>query len=581
MNDVARRRLASLAIVLCGAGGAIGWLAFVERNVIPFYMQDWIVQYAAGTAARGGQLALLYDSQRFTDFQAALLPSWMAAPPSLHPWLYPPPFLLLLAPLSRLPFAAGYAVFILPPLAATVTALAWRDGGWDWSRAAMMLFFPATLIDLLTGQNALLSAALMIGGLRLLDRWPRGRRAARPARLQAATLPAGAGGPCGGAGVARARRVDAGRRRCVLASAALFGLPAWRLWFHRRRPRRGSGAMPRGSPRRSCAATASLSRRCSRAFRTWPRAPCRRAGMAAGAVGCGSLPPLTRGGQRASPCCSRRRSRRRRTFSPTTWCCSPRAAILLWPRDGIGPGEFVLFARCGRCRSSAPIMGRRGASRCPWCCSRCCTTPARQRWQSTLFARAERHHQQAIARAFGVEREALHLVELGAAPRREPRARQDPVGDHRRVFDGAVGRAEAGDARHPDPARTSRSCCRARHWQRSRGRARREAARGARAAAVPNRRGSPRRAAAAPRRGAAVPRAGRDGRRLRLRRWTRWRHGAGRGGDASGDVAALAGARRPLGRLDVADRERRGAVVHGARGTSGTTLSSPLWPQMH
>ena len=384
MNDVARRRLASLAIVLCGAGGAIGWLAFVERNVIPFYMQDWIVQYAAGTAARGGQLALLYDSQRFTDFQAALLPSWMAAPPSLHPWLYPPPFLLLLAPLSRLPFAAGYAAFILPPLAATVTALARRDGGWDWSRAAIVLFFPATLIDLLTGQNALLSAALMIGGVRLLDRWPSAGGAVLGMLVYKPQLYLLV--PVALAAARAWRALAASLLAAALlaaASAAAFGLPAWHLWF--------DGAVRAGDPALATwfadtflrgyslyvsALLAGLPDMAARAVQA--------AGMATGAV---------------AAWLAFRRSyaadTRLAVLLAATIAATPHllaydmvliaaTVILLWPRDGIGPGEFVLYAGVWLLPFLRPYNVALGRLAVPVVLLALLYHAARQRWHSTL-----------------------------------------------------------------------------------------------------------------------------------------------------------------------------------------------------
>ena len=237
MIGVWRRRLGSLAIVVCCVGGILGWVGIGgARSYTEIYMQDWIVYYAAGAAARDGLIDLLYDSRRFSDFQYEILAPWFAGPPSLHPFLYPPPYLLVLAPLSRLPFAAAYAAFILSTLAASVAALAWRGSGkgWDWPRGAMLLFFPASLANVLTGQNAFLSAALMTGGGRLLERWqvaggtvlgllaykpqlyllvPVALAAARAWRALAASLLTAA--------------------MLAAASVALFGWPAWLLWLDR------------------------------------------------------------------------------------------------------------------------------------------------------------------------------------------------------------------------------------------------------------------------------------------------------------------------------------------------------------
>ncbi|HXQ51799.1 MAG TPA: glycosyltransferase 87 family protein [Stellaceae bacterium] len=230
-----RRDLASLAIVASCAAGLIGWVGVVlTRNSIDVFMQDWAVYYAAGTAAREGKFALLFDFQRFTDYQYATLGPWLIAPPHLHPWLYPPPYLLLLAPLSLLPFAASYASFLLATGAAAVAALAWRGAGrvMDWPRGLMLLVFPATFIDALTGQNALLSTALLVGGVRLLERAPAwagavlGLLAYKPQLfllVPVALIAARAWRALAAAALAAAA--------LVLASAAVFSLPSWLLWL--------------------------------------------------------------------------------------------------------------------------------------------------------------------------------------------------------------------------------------------------------------------------------------------------------------------------------------------------------------
>ncbi len=190
--------------------------------------------YAAGTAVLAGNLALLADAGRFSDFQHVILAPWNAAPSTLHPWLYPPHYLLLLVPLALLPFAVGDVVFVLVTGAATVAALAWAGArrGFDWPRGAMVLVFPATILAALAGQNGPLSTALMIGGLRLVERRPALAGALLAALsykpqfflLMPVVLIA-----------ARAWRALAagalGLALLALASAACFGVASWRLWF--------------------------------------------------------------------------------------------------------------------------------------------------------------------------------------------------------------------------------------------------------------------------------------------------------------------------------------------------------------
>jgi alpha-1,2-mannosyltransferase len=228
-----RPALATIAAIACVEIGVVAWYGLIRTWLATEnLMQDWIVYYSAGTAARSGALTLLYDSERFTSFQVASFAHRLTAPFDLHPFLYLPHYLLLLAPLSRLPFVLSCAVFLAATGAAAVAALAWQEGGHtNWRRAIMLLFFPATCIDAMTGQNGLLSAALMTGGFRTLERRPALAGALfaaltyKPQLFMLVPVALVA---------ARAWRALAACGVCaaalVLASAALFGVQSWNLW---------------------------------------------------------------------------------------------------------------------------------------------------------------------------------------------------------------------------------------------------------------------------------------------------------------------------------------------------------------
>jgi hypothetical protein len=87
-----------------------------------------------------------------------------------YPFPYPPWILLLLAPLAVLPFAAAMPLW----LAATFAAMTLAVRAWTWPRllAGFLLVAPSSAIEFLTGQNGFFSAALMLGGLRLLPTHP-------------------------------------------------------------------------------------------------------------------------------------------------------------------------------------------------------------------------------------------------------------------------------------------------------------------------------------------------------------------------------------------------------------------------
>ena len=231
-----RRNWGPLAVILGGVGGILGWLGtatVVFNRMGPVLYQDWIVFYSAGTAIRAGMPDLVYDGARLTAFEAALLGPWFTGPVTLHPFLYPPPFLLLLAPLSLLSFPLSYVGFDVATALAAIAVVARRErGGFDWWRGIMVLSFIPACTNALTGQNGALSAALTIGGLRLLERQPLwagallGAMSYKPQFFLLVPVALFA---------ARAWRALAACLAVAVAlallSALLFGPQAWLLWI--------------------------------------------------------------------------------------------------------------------------------------------------------------------------------------------------------------------------------------------------------------------------------------------------------------------------------------------------------------
>lgn len=82
-----------------------------------------------------------------------------------HFWSYPPPALLLVAPLSLLPYIAGLIAWTVAGLALVAPALrAYLKTPQQWWLA---LACPAAAIDVGLGQNGAFTAAILIGGLAL------------------------------------------------------------------------------------------------------------------------------------------------------------------------------------------------------------------------------------------------------------------------------------------------------------------------------------------------------------------------------------------------------------------------------
>jgi hypothetical protein len=128
---------------------------------------DFVCFYSAAKVALAGHAPLAWDFDVLLPVQQALFPAYTGYG---WPWFYPPPFLVLVAPLALLPYVAALAVF----LGATGTAwwLTLRRAigrpGAGWLVAA----FPGLWMCVAQGQNGLLTAALAAGSILALRRRP-------------------------------------------------------------------------------------------------------------------------------------------------------------------------------------------------------------------------------------------------------------------------------------------------------------------------------------------------------------------------------------------------------------------------
>jgi hypothetical protein len=241
MLPPSRQQLALIAVV-CAAAGAYGWAIFFstfghDGSIGPRYNApgtDWMVFYAAARAFFDGNLALIFDGHRFSAYQNEMFSGWLSAPRPFHPWLYPPHFLLLALPFGLLPFAASYALFMAVTAAVLVAAL-WRYAPPDrrrWVQLGSLLLCPACSITVISGQNAFLTAALLVAGFGLLPRRPilagvlLGIATFKPTlwlMVPVALIAARQWRALAGAAAMAAM--------LALASAAVFGVEMWRQWL--------------------------------------------------------------------------------------------------------------------------------------------------------------------------------------------------------------------------------------------------------------------------------------------------------------------------------------------------------------
>ncbi|MGB8413813.1 MAG: glycosyltransferase family 87 protein [Candidatus Binatus sp.] len=187
---------------------------------------DFVNPYAASIAALKGDPASVYDIHRQHLQEVAVMGGKDFGVLGFH---YPPMYLLIVLPLSMLPFIASWVVFEAVTLGGYLAVLRRIApvplGLW------LAITFPAVIINFMCGQNGFLTTALTGGGLLLLDRWPLlagflfGLMAYKPqfAILIPLALIAGR----------RWRALIATAISTILfaaASLAVFGAPAWRAF---------------------------------------------------------------------------------------------------------------------------------------------------------------------------------------------------------------------------------------------------------------------------------------------------------------------------------------------------------------
>ncbi len=145
--------------------GLAAWVFYV-RAFQGSRGEDWMVFYSAARMVFDGQLPLLYDGDKLTALLNARFVHDLAAPLPLHPFLYPPHYLLVLVPFGLLPPFLGLAAFLLASFACLAFALScWaRDRTERILYCIAVLVSPAAAIVVCLGQNSFLSAALLVGG---------------------------------------------------------------------------------------------------------------------------------------------------------------------------------------------------------------------------------------------------------------------------------------------------------------------------------------------------------------------------------------------------------------------------------
>jgi alpha-1,2-mannosyltransferase len=136
---------------------------------------DFSIFWAASHLFLSSRPLQVYDHQAFLKAQLMLFGGF--ADGYSLPWVYPPAFLLLVAPLSLIAFPAAYAVFIVACGLLYVTATLSvsrldKSIGAQTLAAIIIATSPCVFVTAIVGQNSLLTAALAALGVGWMKKHP-------------------------------------------------------------------------------------------------------------------------------------------------------------------------------------------------------------------------------------------------------------------------------------------------------------------------------------------------------------------------------------------------------------------------
>lgn len=127
---------------------------------------DFSSFWAASGLVLSGNAGYVYDPVKHYAAQEAFFGKGV----QYYAWFYPPPALLIIAPLGLLPYLISLFIWLAATGAAYI-ATVWRFI--QRSDAIVpILCFPAVLINIIHGQNAFLSTSIVGTGLLMSDRYP-------------------------------------------------------------------------------------------------------------------------------------------------------------------------------------------------------------------------------------------------------------------------------------------------------------------------------------------------------------------------------------------------------------------------
>ena len=172
-NSLSRRRIIAYCAILLviEVGGFLFLIAGTHGLIVPLSAPtstDFVSFYAAGSLADAGTPELVYDQAAHHAAEER------ATAPGVEYrfFYYPPVFLLLCAPLARLPYLVAFSVFEAATLIFFLIVVRRVLDERSLTALVPILAFPAVFWTLGLGQNAFLTAALFAAGTLYIDRRP-------------------------------------------------------------------------------------------------------------------------------------------------------------------------------------------------------------------------------------------------------------------------------------------------------------------------------------------------------------------------------------------------------------------------
>lgn len=158
---------------LCLLFAVVSWVlySFLFSSVPA---QDFKVFYTAARSYIEGNLPLIFDGYAFTAKINEQFGDGFSHPLDLHPWVYPPLFLLMVIPLGVFPFIAAYVLFLGVTFVSLNCAIRCyvHQRYQRWVCGIGLLLSPATAFTVAVGQNSFMTTALLVGGFGLIRRSP-------------------------------------------------------------------------------------------------------------------------------------------------------------------------------------------------------------------------------------------------------------------------------------------------------------------------------------------------------------------------------------------------------------------------